>query len=293
VSGHLEDTGDWPFRESGSFRLPPEPPPEPEEAVAPVVAEAAVEDVRLEPLNEGSPIEESPEPESDEPEAPEAPSPAEEPVAAQLEALGRPELDEPELDEPALDEPELEEPELEEPELEEAGEAAAEHAEGELDVPAGYTLLEGSPTGERRTVGIVVGRFNGDITNLLLQSALEELEDAGVSPQATTIMPVPGAFELPLAAMALAKTRRYACVVALGCVIRGETPHFDFVASAAASGLQLAAIETGVPVSFGVLTCETREQAEARVAKGAEAVRAGLEMADLFSHLRAQAAAGR
>jgi len=288
VSGHLEDTGDWPFRESG-FRLPPEPTPEPEEeAVAPVVAEAAVEDVRPEPLNEGFRIEEPPEPESDEPEAADAPDPGEQPAAAQLEALGQPELEEPELEEP-----ELEEPELEELEPKEDEEAAVEHAEGELDVPAGYTLLEGSPIGERRTVGIVVGRFNGDVTNLLLQSALEELEDAGVSPQAITIMPVPGAFELPLAAMALAKTRRYACVVALGCVIRGETPHFDFVASEAASGLQLAAIETGVPVSFGVLTCETREQAEARVAKGAEAVRAGLEMADLFSHLRAQAAAGR
>ena len=71
------------------------------------------------------------------------------------------------------------------------------------------------------------------------------------------MMPVPGAFELPLAAMALAKTRRYACVVALGCVIRGETPHFDYVASEAASGLQLAALETGVPVSFGVLTVDT------------------------------------
>ena len=82
-------------------------------------------------------------------------------------------------------------------------------------------------------------------------------------------MPVPGAFELPLAAMALAKTRRYSCVVALGCVIRGETPHFDFVAGEAASGLQLAGIETGVPVSFGVLTCDTAEQAEARVERGA------------------------
>ena len=104
-------------------------------------------------------------------------------------------------------------------------------------------------------------------------------------------MPVPGAFELPLAAMAFAKTRRYACVVALGCVIRGETPHFDYVAGEAASGLQLAALETGVPVSFGVLTCDTSEQAEARVEKGAEAVRTALEMADLFAQLRTSVAA--
>jgi len=104
-------------------------------------------------------------------------------------------------------------------------------------------------------------------------------------------VPVPGAFELPIAAMALAKTRRYLCVVALGCVIRGETPHFDYVASEAASGLQLAGLETGIPVSFGVLTCDTQEQAEARVGKGAEAVRTALEMADLFSQLRNNAAA--
>jgi 6,7-dimethyl-8-ribityllumazine synthase len=104
-------------------------------------------------------------------------------------------------------------------------------------------------------------------------------------------VPVPGAFELPLAALALAKTRRFSCVVALGCVVRGETPHFEFVAGEAASGLQLAAIETGIPVAFGVLTTDTVEQAEARVDKGAEAVRTALEMADLFAQLRASAAA--
>ena len=104
-----------------------------------------------------------------------------------------------------------------------------------------------------------------------------------------TIVPVPGAFELPLAAMALAKTRRFSCIVALGCVIRGETPHFDFVAGEAASGLQLAAIETGVPVSFGLLTLETESQAESRIGKGAEAARAALEMADLFTQVRTRA----
>ena len=90
--------------------------------------------------------------------------------------------------------------------------------------------------------------------------------------------------------MALAKTRRYGCVVALGCIIRGETKHFDLIASEAASGLQLAALETGVPVSFGLLTLDRIEQAEARIGKGAEAVRSALEMADLFAHLRAAAA---
>ena len=93
--------------------------------------------------------------------------------------------------------------------------------------------------------------------------------------------------------MALAKTRRFACIVALGCVIRGDTPHFDYVSSEAASGLQLAAIETGVPVAFGVLTLDRADQAESRTEKGAEAVRTGLEMADLFANLRAAAAASR
>jgi 6,7-dimethyl-8-ribityllumazine synthase len=166
-----------------------------------------------------------------------------------------------------------------------------EHAAGELEIPTGYAVLRGSPMGGRRAVGIVVGRFNGSITSKLLENALGELDRAGVAREAVTVMPVPGAFELPLAAMALAKTRRFACVIALGCVIRGETPHFDYVAGEAASGLQLAALETGVPVSFGVLTVDTQEQAEARVDKGAEAVRTALEMADVFAQLRTAAVA--
>ena len=164
-----------------------------------------------------------------------------------------------------------------------------EHAAGRFDVPAGYQVVSGSPGGARRTVAVVVAKFNGDVTSRLLERALAELDDAGVDRDAVTIVPVPGAFELPLAAMALAKTRRYACVVALGCVIRGETAHFDYVAGEAASGLQLAAIETGVPVAFGLLTTETVEQAEARVDRAADAVRSALEMADVFSQLRAAA----
>ena len=165
-----------------------------------------------------------------------------------------------------------------------------QHAGGDLAVPDGYQVLEGAPDGFRRAVGVVVSRFNGAITSRLLASCLAELESQGVSRDAVLVMPVPGAFELPLAAMALAKTRRYACIVALGVVIRGETAHFDFVASEAASGLQLAAIETGVPVAFGVLTTESAAQAEARVDKGAEAARTALEMADVFARLRAAVA---
>jgi 6,7-dimethyl-8-ribityllumazine synthase len=192
--------------------------------------------------------------------------------------------------------PEAEQPSEPEAEVEVADDAAPvpvlEHVGGELDIPPGYTVLEGEPGGHRRAVGIVVSRFNGGITNRMLEAALDALAEAGVAPEAVTVMPVPGAFELPLAAMALAKTRRYACIVALGAVIRGDTPHFDFVATEAASGLQLAQIETGVPVAFGVLTCDDRAQAEARIHKSREAVESALEMADVFEKLRASAKTG-
>jgi len=188
--------------------------------------------------------------------------------------------------------PELEEGEIDEGEIDETPmqvELSQEHAAGDLHIPDGYAVLEGVSEGGRRAVGVVVSRFNGSVTTQLLDGALAELAAAGVRQEAITIMVVPGAFELPLAATALAKTRRFACIVALGCVIRGDTPHFDYVSSEAASGLQLAALETGVPVSFGLLTLDRVEQAEARIGKGAEAVRSALEMADLFAHLRAAA----
>ncbi len=220
-------------------------------------------------------------------------------------AAPAPEVEEPEpelLDPDPEPDPELPEPEavprdsepLESEPDAESGTAIAvppslEHAAGELEIPEGYAVLEGVPDGGRRAVGLVVSRFNGNVTSRLLDRALQELEAAGVRRDAITIMVVPGAFELPVAATALAKTRRFACIVALGCVIRGDTPHFDYVASEAASGLQLAALETGVPVSFGLLTLDRVEQAEPRVEKGAEAVRSALEMADVFSHLRAAA----
>jgi 6,7-dimethyl-8-ribityllumazine synthase len=191
-------------------------------------------------------------------------------------------------EEPAFAE-ELDEGDLEIDETPMHVELSHEHAAGDLHIPDGYAVLEGVAEGGRRAVGVVVSRFNGQVTSQLLDGALAELSSAGVRQEAITIMVVPGAFELPLAATALAKTRRFACIVALGCVIRGDTPHFDYVSSEAASGLQLAALETGVPVAFGVLTLDRIEQAEARVGKGAEAVRSALEMADLFAHLRAAA----
>lgn len=199
----------------------------------------------------------------------------------------------PTADDPASTAVETAEPVTDQPDADEAApmaiELSQEHAAGDLELPDGYAVLEGVADGGRRAVGVVVARFNGSVTSRLLERALEELDSAGVRRDAVTIMVVPGAFELPLAATALAKTRRFACIVALGCVIRGDTPHFEYVSSEAASGLQLAALETGVPVSFGVLTLDRVEQAEPRIEKGAEAVRSALEMADVFSQLRAAA----
>ena len=194
---------------------------------------------------------------------------------------------EPEAEPEPEPEPEEEDVPAEEDEL--PRQVSPEHAAGELQIPDGYGVIEGEPTGSRRAVGIVVARFNGELTGELLRRALDELERLGVGREAVTVIPVPGAFELPLAAMALAKTRRYSCIVALGAVVRGETPHFEYVASEAASGLQLAGLETGVPVAFGVLTVENEEQARARLDKAPEAVRTALEMADVFSQLRAAA----
>jgi 6,7-dimethyl-8-ribityllumazine synthase len=221
-----------------------------------------------------------PQPGEPEPQA-EEPGEADVPAAAVEEAAQEPAV---------VEEPEPEpEPEPGGEEEDEPTVAPAGHAPGELDIPDDVAVLEGSPSGAERTVGLVVSRFNGEISDRLLTSALGALEAAGVPQERITVMPVPGAFELPIGAMALAKTRRYSCIVALGCVVRGETAHFEYVAGEAASGLQLAGLETGVPVAFGVLTVDTVEQAEARVEKGAEAARAALEMADLFSQVREQA----
>jgi 6,7-dimethyl-8-ribityllumazine synthase len=243
---------------TGGF-WPGEAPPAVEEENVPEPDAAVAEP---EPLGWPQPHEEEPEAEADN---------GAEPAAAVVEEEAEPE--------PAAED--------EAPEVAPAG-----HLPGELDIPDGIAVLEGSPSGTDRTVGIVVSRFNGEISNRLLESALDALGAAGVSEERITVMPVPGAFELPIGAMALAKTRHYSCVVALGCVVRGDTAHFDYVAGEAASGLQLAGLETGVPVAFGVLTVDTAEQADERVEKGAEAARAALEMADLFSQVRAQAKSG-
>jgi 6,7-dimethyl-8-ribityllumazine synthase len=270
MSDRPEDAEDWPLRDwSAGIRGPAGTEPEADGSAAEFLYEEAPETEEEEalPEDEVAPGLDQPEPESGL-----APAVEEEEAPPQDEVA------------PAVEEEPGPEPELAPPD---------EHAEGDFGIPDGYAVLEGTPTGGRRSVAIVVSRFNGEITQRLLESALAALDEAGVAQEAVLVMPVPGAFELPIAAMALAKTRRYSCVIALGCVIRGETPHFDFVASEAASGLQLAGIETGVPVSFGLLTCESVEQAEARVDKGAEAARTALEMADAFAQLRTTLAAAR
>jgi 6,7-dimethyl-8-ribityllumazine synthase len=150
---------------------------------------------------------------------------------------------------------------------------------------------EGVLRGDHLRVCVIASRFNETISRRLLEGALDQLRRHGVRDDDLSTAWVPGAFELPLAAHRIGSSGEVDAIVCVGAVIRGETPHFDFVAGEAASGLQLAAIETGVPVSFGVLTCETVEQAQARVERAADATRSALEMADLFSQLRSSAQA--
>ena len=151
-------------------------------------------------------------------------------------------------------------------------------------------VVEGGTDAAGRRVAIVAARFNEFIVASLLKGALAAWREHGGSDADLLIARVPGAFELPVAARRLAGSGRYDAVIAFGCVIRGDTPHFDYVAGECARGLQLANLETGVPVIFGVLTVETVEQAIERAAlragnKGGEAMETALEMASLMAQL--------
>jgi 6,7-dimethyl-8-ribityllumazine synthase len=137
---------------------------------------------------------------------------------------------------------------------------------------------------------LVVSKYNEFVTDRLQAGALEALTGAGVAAGDVTIVRVPGAFELPLAAQHVAESGRFDAIVCLGCVIRGETPHFEYICSAVAHGLTAAAAATGVPMAFGVLTTNSVEEALARAAdgpanKGREAAVAALEMADVIARL--------
>jgi 6,7-dimethyl-8-ribityllumazine synthase len=152
--------------------------------------------------------------------------------------------------------------------------------------------FSGSPNGADRRCAVIASRFNEAITQRLVQGALDALTRHGVSYENADVIWVPGAWELPGAARHLAATERYDALVAVGAVIRGETPHFDYVAGEAARGLANAIAEFDIPIAFGVLTCDTMAQAEARSGgthgnKGWDAAVAALEMADLFDRMDA------
>lgn len=161
--------------------------------------------------------------------------------------------------------------------------------QGRTDLPAG-----GLPP-ERARVAIVVSRYNESVTRRLLEAALARLVAAGVPAAKIDVAWVPGAFELPLAADKLAASRRYAAVLCLGAIIRGETSHDRHIASAVGHGIEQSARAHGIPVLFGVLTCDTLAQAMARAGgdaaddfagnKGAECAAAALEMISLLSQL--------
>ena len=136
----------------------------------------------------------------------------------------------------------------------------------------------------------MVSRWNDFLTSKLTEGALDALEAHGAAEDAVEVFKVPGSFELPLAALKAAESGRFDAVIALGVVIRGETPHFDYVAGEAAKGIAQAAMQTGVPVMFGVVTAETLEQAINRCGvkagnKGYEAAVSAVEMASLYGHM--------
>jgi 6,7-dimethyl-8-ribityllumazine synthase len=138
---------------------------------------------------------------------------------------------------------------------------------------------------------VIVSRFNDAVTSRLRDGARAALAEAGAADQDVEVIAVAGAFELPQAARCAAETGRFDAVVCLGCLIRGETPHFEYISSAVAHGLMEASGDTGVPIAFGVLTTDTWEQADARAGagrdnKGFEAAAAAIEMAALFRRLR-------
>jgi len=154
-----------------------------------------------------------------------------------------------------------------------------------------YGRIEGGLRAEGLRFAIVVSRFNSFITERLLQGTVDALERAGASGKDIDVVHVPGSFELPLTAKKLAASGKYHALIAIGCIIRGETAHYDYVCSETSRGLQLAQMDTGVPILFCVLTCDTLEQAVDRAGlkggnKGFEAGLGAIEMAQLSRKLR-------
>lgn len=150
--------------------------------------------------------------------------------------------------------------------------------------------IEGTHTAAGFRFAVVVSRYNDFVTDRLQTGALVALTAAGAKADAVTVVLVPGAFEIPIAAQRAAQSGRYDAVVCLGCIIRGETPHFEFIASAVANGLTSAASATGVPITFGVLTTNSVEEAIERAGegpsnKGYEAAAAAVQMASVVAQL--------
>ena len=159
-----------------------------------------------------------------------------------------------------------------------------------LKYPIMSSAIEGNLDASGLKFAVVCARFNSFITDRLLAGALDALKRSGAADEDVEVVKVPGSWELPLAAKTIAGAKKHDAIIALGAVIRGDTPHFDNVAGECAHGLQLASLETGVPIAFGVLTVENREQALERAAtnganKGGEAMECALEMAALMARL--------
>lgn len=155
--------------------------------------------------------------------------------------------------------------------------------------------ISGEWKAEGVRIGVVVSRFNSFITERLLAGALDSLHRAGLPAEQVDVVRVPGSFEIPIAAKQMGATGRYGSVICIGCILRGETQHFEYISTEAARGVQLAQLDTGVPMIFCVLTCDTLDQAIDRAGlksgnKGAEAGLAALEMASLSRKLRPGAA---
>ncbi|WP_153465018.1 6,7-dimethyl-8-ribityllumazine synthase [Sediminibacillus terrae] len=151
-------------------------------------------------------------------------------------------------------------------------------------------VYEGNLVGTDLKIGVVVGRFNEFITNKLLSGAQDALRRHGVSEDDVSVAWVPGAFEIPLVTKKMAASKKYDAVIALGTVIRGSTPHFDYVSSEVSKGVASVSMQEDLPVIFGVLTTDTIEQAIERAGtkagnKGAEAAVSAIEMANLLKNL--------
>lgn len=151
-------------------------------------------------------------------------------------------------------------------------------------------IIEGKLVSVGKKYGIVISRFNEFISSKLLEGALDALKRHGVHDNEITVVWLPGAYEIPLIAKKMASSGKYDAVIALGAIIRGSTPHFDYVAAEAAKGVALAGLDTGVPVLFGILTTDTIEQAVERAGtksgnKGFDAAVSAIEMANLMEQL--------